>query len=145
MERMEILETVVGEGPRFDLWGRLVKTWATEVDHVKNGGTFLPPPKTITELEQQCTAAGVNIKIPDRYRNNPIQYAQADENTMLIRLPPAALVNDSAEKLSQPGNNYPIPAFYKRIFQMVNPVIPHEDKERVNSERIGDYTIANCF
>ena len=125
-----------GGEPRFDLWGALVKRWARREQ---------PYPTTVDELIKQCNDAGVTIKIPERYHRNPVQFAQADENTILIRLPPAALLTDSEQMLSVENNAYRLPPFYKRIFQNVNPIIPASDRLKVHNERIGDYSMAACL
>ena len=135
MDRIQIVGDEKGSEPRFDLWGELVKKWAKGE---------APRPTTVDELVKQCTAAGVTIEIPKRYYANPVQFAQADENTVLIRLPPDALVRDSEERLKREDMTYALPAFYKRIFQNVNPVIPQNEKLKVHAERIGDYSMSAC-
>ena len=135
MDRIQILGDENGGEPRFDLWGALVKQWAKRE---------APLPKTVDDLIRQCKAAGVNIEVPKRYHANPVQFAQADENTILIRLPPDVLLKDSEERLSQEDSTYALPPFYKRIFQNVNPVIRQNEKLKVHNERIGDYSMANC-
>ena len=50
----------------------------------------------------------------------------------------------TAALLNQPGSTYPLPPFYKRLFNGIDPVISEEDKFRVHAERIGDYTISLC-
>jgi hypothetical protein len=135
MERIELVGDENGGEPRFDLWGALVKKWAKGE---------APRPNTVDELVEQCKAAGVNIKVPKRYYANPVKFAQADENTVLIRLPPDALLRASEEGLKKDDMTYALPPFYKRIFQNVNPVIRQGDKMKVHAERIGDYSMANC-
>jgi hypothetical protein len=135
MDRIQIVGDNNGGEPRFDLWGELVKKWAKGE---------APRPSTVDELVQQCTDAGVTIDIPRRYFANPVQFAQADENTVLIRLPPDKLVRDSEERLMQADMTYALPPFYKRIFQNVNPVIPQNEKLKVHAERIGDYSMSAC-
>jgi hypothetical protein len=135
MDRIQIMGDENGGEPRFDLWGELVKKWAKHE---------APLPKTVDELVQQATAAGVTIHIPERYYANPVRFAQADENTVLIRLPPDALLRDSEERLKQTDMTYALPAFYKRIFQNVNPVIHQDEKLKVHAERIGDYSMSAC-
>ena len=136
MDRIELLGDENGGEPRFDLWGALVKRWAKHEQQT---------PKTVDELIKQCKDAWVTIKIPDRYHKNPVQFAQADENTILIRLPPAELVKDSEQMLKVENNAYRLPPFYKRIFQNVNPIIPVADRLKVHDERIGDYSMAACL
>ncbi len=62
----------------------------------------------------------------------------------VVRLPPAVAIADSEEKLSKPGATYPLPPFYKRLFNGMDPVIPEAEKFKVHAERIGDYTISFC-
>ena len=53
-------------------------------------------------------------------------------------------IEDSEALLNQPGSTYPLPPFYKRLFNGMDPVIPEDDKFKVHAERIGDYTISFC-
>jgi hypothetical protein len=62
----------------------------------------------------------------------------------LVRLPPKVMIADSEALLNEPGATYPLPPFYKRLFNGIDPVIPEDEKFRVHAERIGDYTISNC-
>ena len=41
-------------------------------------------------------------------------------------------------------DTYPLPPFYKRLFNGIDPVIPEQDKFKVHAERIGDYTLSLC-
>jgi hypothetical protein len=68
----------------------------------------------------------------------------SDQETILVKLPPKVMIEDSESLLSQPGSTYPLPPFYKRLFNGLDPVISEEDKFRVHAERIGDYTISLC-
>ena len=61
-----------------------------------------------------------------------------------VRLPPKVMIADSEALLDEPGATYPLPPFYKRLFNGIDPVIPEEEKLRVHAERIGDYTISVC-
>lgn len=54
-------------------------------------------------------------------------------------------IEDSETILSQPGGSYPIPDFYKRIFNGMDPVVPENERMRLHAERIGDYTISLCM
>ena len=55
----------------YEQWGKLVKTWATGKDYVKNGQKY-PKPSSIAELKQQCAWVGVDANIPAHY--NKIEY-----------------------------------------------------------------------
>ena len=47
-----------------------------------------------------------------------------EQDTIVVRLPPKVMIADSEERLSQPGATYPLPPFYKRLFNGMDPVIP---------------------
>jgi hypothetical protein len=82
------------------------------------------------------------MTVPDRYTK--VQFVEQHIDTVVVRLPPAFAIEDSEEKLSKPGATYPLPPFYKRLFNGMDPVIPEADKFKVHAERIGDYTISLC-
>ena len=73
-----------------------------------------------------------------------VQFVEQHMDTVVVRLPPAVAIADSEEKLSKPGATYPLPPFYKRLFNGMDPVIPESEKFKVHAERIGDYTISAC-
>ena len=58
----------------------------------------------------------------------------------MVRLPPKVMIEDSEALLNKPGSTYPLPPFYKRLFNGIDPVIPEEREVQVHAERIGDYT-----
>ena len=75
--------------------------------------------------------------------------ASGDESRALLdpsRAPmyEQAFRTKSEALLNQPGSTYPLPPFYKRLFNGIDPVISEEDKFKVHAERIGDYTISIC-
>jgi len=94
------------------------------------------------EFKEQLAKAQVFATVPDRFKN--IQFVSSDQETILVRLPPKVMIEDSESLLNQPGSTYPLPPFYKRLFNGIDPVIPEEEKFRVHAERIGDYTISIC-
>jgi hypothetical protein len=122
-------------------WGKLVKTWATGKNYLEDDNEY-PVPSTIDEFKEQLAKAQVFATIPDRFKH--IQFVSSDQETMLVRLPPKIMIEDSEAMLSQPGATYPIPPFYKRLFNGLDPVIPEDEKFKVHAERIGDYTISYC-
>jgi hypothetical protein len=124
----------------YEQWGKLVKTWATGKDYVKNGHKY-PKPSSIADLKQQCAWAGVDASIPAHY--NKIEYAQGDVDTVLIRLPNPTLLADSEAILETPGSEYALPRFYRTVFQNATAVVP--DKLKLHAERIGDYSMSNCM
>jgi hypothetical protein len=110
-------------------WGKLVKTWATGNNYLEDDNEY-PLPVTMDEFKEQLAKAQVFATVPERFKQ--IQFVSSDQETILVRLPP------------KPGATYPLPPFYKRLFNGIDPVIPEDEKFRVHAERIGDYTISIC-
>ena len=125
----------------YEQWGKLVKTWATGRDYVKNGHDYLKRPTTIDELKQQCATAGVDAVVPDHYKY--IKYCEGDVDTVVIRLPNPTMIADSEAVLETPGSEYRLPPFYRIVFQNAAPVV--QDKLKLHAERIGDYSMNNCM
>ena len=82
------------------------------------------------------------MTVPDRYKQGPVRRAASGHDRGALAA--AVTIADSEEKLSKPGATYPLPPFYKRLFNGIDPVIPEDDKFKVHAERIGDYTISFC-
>jgi hypothetical protein len=122
-------------------WGNLVKTWSTGTNYLDDGNAY-PIPASVGEFKEQLVKAQVFMTVPDRFKN--IKFVAQEQDTIVVRLPPAVMIADSEERLNQPGATYPLPPFYKRLFNGIEPVIPEDEKFRVHAERIGDYTISLC-
>ena len=122
-------------------WGKLVKTWATGKNYLEDDNEY-PLPTTMDEFKEQLAKAQVFATVPERFKQ--IQFVSSDQETILVRLPPKVMIADSEALLNEPGATYPLPPFYKRLFNGIDPVIPEDEKFRVHAERIGDYTIAIC-
>ena len=122
-------------------WGNLVKTWSTGNNYLADDNEY-PIPANMDEFKEQLAKAQVFATVPERFKH--IQFVTSDQETILVKLPPKAIIAESEEQLSKPGATYPIPPFYKRIFNGMDPVIPEEDKFKVHAVRIGDYTISFC-
>src|SRR4029079_6687456 len=80
--------------------------------------------------------------VPDRFKH--ITFVKQEQDTITVKLPPKVMIEDSEAALNQPGATYPLPPFYKRLFNGMDPVIPEREKFKVHAERIGDYTISAC-
>jgi hypothetical protein len=80
--------------------------------------------------------------VPERFKH--IKFVSQEQDTIVVRLPPKVMIADSEALLNEPGATYPLPPFYKRLFNGMDPVIPEGEKFRVHAERIGDYTISLC-
>jgi hypothetical protein len=122
-------------------WGNLVKTWSTGKNYFEDGNEY-PIPESVEEFKEQLVKAQVFMTVPERFTQ--IKFVEQTMDTIVVRLPPKFAIEDSEERLSQPGSTYPLPPFYKRLFNGIEPVVSEEDKFRVHAERIGDYTISYC-
>ena len=123
-------------------WGKLVKTWSTGKNYLEDDNEY-PVPTTMEEFREQLAKAQVFATVPERFKH--IQFVTSDQETLLLKLPPKIMIEDSEARLGESGATYPIPPFYKRLFNGVDPVIPEADKFKVHAERIGDYTISFCL
>jgi hypothetical protein len=124
-----------------EAWGKLIKTWATGKNYLEDGNEY-PVPRSMAEFKEQLATAQVFANIPEWAKT--VKFVSPEEGEIIVRLPPKFMIEDSETILSQPGGSYPIPEFYKRIFNGMDPVIPHSEKLKVHAERIGDYTISLC-
>jgi hypothetical protein len=122
-------------------WGNLVKTWSTGHNYLEDDNEY-PLPETVDEFKEQLAKAQVFMTVPERFKQ--IQFVPQPSDTIVVRLPPKAMIADSEERLNSPGATYPLPPFYKRLFNGIDPVIPEDERLRVHAERIGDYTISAC-
>jgi hypothetical protein len=94
------------------------------------------------EFKEQLSKAQVFATVPERFTK--IEFVSSEQDTILVRLPPKQMIDDSESMLNKPGATYPLPPFYKRLFNGMDPVIPESEKFKVHAERIGDYTISYC-
>ncbi len=122
-------------------WGKLVKSWSTGKNYLEDDNEY-PVPTTMEEFKEQLAKAQVFATVPERFKH--IQFVTSDQETLLLKLPPKVMIEDSEAMLSEPGSSYPIPPFYKRLFNGLDPVIPENEKFKVHAERIGDYTMSLC-
>jgi hypothetical protein len=112
-------------------WGNLVKAWSR--------GTT-PRPTTVTEFRNQCNDADIGISIPDYVGD--VEFVQRDKETLLIRLPPADMIEDAEKQLEK--SPYALPRFYKERFN-VDLHVPMQQRLDFQAQRIGDYTITLCM
>jgi hypothetical protein len=99
-------------------------------------------PETVDEFKEQLAKAQVFATVPERFKH--IKFVAQEQDTITVKLPPKVMIEDSEALLNQAGSTYPLPPFYKRLFNGIDPVIPEEDKFKVHAERIGDYTLSLC-
>src|SRR5260370_7015345 len=133
MSRIERMQVTTDER-----WGKVVKTWATGSNYLEDDNEY-PTPATMDEFKGQLAKAQVFATVRERFTQ--IKFVSSDQETILVRLPPKVMIADSEALLNEPGATYPLPPFYKRLFNGIDPVIPEEEKFRLHAERISDYTI----
>jgi hypothetical protein len=93
-------------------------------------------PKDLAELEVQLTGI-VAFPLPDYIKS--LLIIQGGKDVLLLRLPPAELIQDTLDETSTGGGAYPLPGFYREKFEG-SPV----DNKTFFEFRVGDYTIAHC-
>jgi hypothetical protein len=127
----------------FEIWGRLVATWATGIDHVNDGNQH-PRPTTIAELRAQLQQLKTAFNLPARYTNLIID--QSDGRQLVIWLPEKQLLLEGEQEVTQPGAPYRLPQFYKDKFRAVDldPQTPPDQKLSILMMRVGDYSMNNC-
>jgi hypothetical protein len=122
-------------------WGRLVKTWATGRNYLEDGNDY-PKPTNLEKFKEQLSRAQVGATIPEHLRS--FRFAEAGLDTLLVRLPPKEMIEDSEARLMAPGTPYPLAPFYKRVFGGKDPEIAKSEMMKFHAERVGEYTINNC-
>lgn len=124
------------------LWGKLVKSWATGRNYVTPGMPALPVPRTREELLSQCADLGLVVEFPaDQIGLAILQYSP---QTVVVKLPPKAMVEETEADLKAPGATYPMPLFYESFFGKPLPKLLHDQLLDLHAARIGDYAIRNC-
>ena len=122
-------------------WGKLVKTWATGRNYLEDGNSY-PKPANLEEFKEQLARAQVGATIPAHIKS--FAFAEAELDTLLVRLPRKEMIEDSEARLTEPGATYPLAPFYKRVFGGKDPDIAKSDILKFHAERMGEYTINNC-
>jgi hypothetical protein len=133
--------------------GKLIKTWALGEDRVKNGGVYLPKPRTLDEfcrmLKDANAAQEADIKAwRDSFgpQFKKIKFMQTTPDTLCMRLPMKEMVVAKEAELKA-GKAYSLPAFYGPGFfsgaaqKAPSPAAAALD---AHDERVGDYSIAQC-
>lgn len=113
-----------------EAFGKKVKAWAKGEDQI---------PETVEELKAQLDAAGVGVSIPDWVKR--VKILVPDDETVVVRLIPKRLLEQSEREIVDGDGEYPLPGFYERVFG-TKPTI--HDKKALQSARIADYTISMC-
>ena len=115
LERMQVTN--------HERWGKLVKTWSTGKNYLEDDNEYPLPTRRSDEFKEQLAKAQVFTTVPDRYKQSHSSSKQ-QQDTITVRCRPTVMIEDSEEQLNQPGATYPLPPFYKRLFNGMDPVIP---------------------
>ena len=148
-----------------EVWGRLVKTWATGrnyVDHrfseeepippTVEGSPRYPKPTSFEDFVAQCKRAGAGLYFEDGIENPEVTgeegmgflLVQVTSDTAVLRLPPKEKIEESERKLLG-GSDYNLPGFYERVFGIrPDPQDTSVKKMILHAERVGEYTINTC-
>jgi len=124
------------------LWGKLVRSWATGVNHVVPGKPAPTPPQTLDDLKEQCQKAGIGISIPSFVTG--LQLVRMPKDTLTLRLPAKELVEEVERDLKASGAKYPIPQYYDEAYGMALDVPDPDERVKLQTCRIGDYSISLC-
>jgi hypothetical protein len=124
------------------LWGKLVRSWATGVNHVVPGQPAPQPPETLDQLKEQCRKAGIGITIPSFITG--LQLVRMPKDMLMLRLPAKELVEGIEADLKQPGAKYVIPQYYDDAYGMSLNVPNPDERVKLQTCRIGEYSISYC-
>jgi hypothetical protein len=156
-KRCQVGDTLVN----WEKWGKLVKTWATGRNYFKDGQDYSLPASltmSIADFKNMLDKAGrgdpdqasIRMTIPPNITT--VKFVQGDDNTLVIRIPPKAMVEDSEQILQglvdaqHPVARYPLPIFYVQAW---NPgaeqlSLDPDSLMTMHCQRIGEYTINLC-
>ncbi len=108
-------------------FGKLIADWATDAK---------PPPKDIDDMRTQCKDVA---HIPDRIKK--LHLVKSTLETLVIKLPPKKMVEESTSVLFPGLASYPTPAYYYQKFINGSSM----SNEEFLYSRIADYTIGQCM
>jgi hypothetical protein len=130
-------------------WGKLIKTWSTGKNYLKDGNNY-PIPTTLAAFREQLKQAKVTMTIPDWVQS--VLFVQDYDQALVVRLPSKDLVEaaeaDIKALVRKQGGRaaYPMPKFYANEAFAKQPQAEFGIDELMSfhCERIGEYTINNC-
>jgi hypothetical protein len=94
-------------------------------------------PKNLPEFAAETNGI-IEQPFPDWIKG--LQFVQSNMEVLLIRLPPAVLVQDTIDKIATGTGKYPFPDFYEE--HLVQGL--HTSQQEIFEFRVGDYTLAHC-
>lgn len=99
---------------------------------------------TVAEFTTRVKAAGVTItNLPAQYTN--VIIVQGNVDTMVMRLPPKDMLQNSEDDLLLSSTEYPLRPFYDKLYPC-KPNYPTTQRDimELHANRIGEYTLNNC-
>ena len=96
-------------------------------------------PRDLIEFETQL-AGILQFPLPSYIKS--LLIVQNTKDLLLIRLPPAELVDDTLTSVAQ-GGLYPLPSFYED--RLVRETADTKNNKAFFEFRVGDYTLAHCI
>ena len=148
-----------------EMWGRLVKTWATGKNYVNHKITDtapfptkvekppkFPKPTSFQDFVEQCERAKVGLIFEDGKKTTSVGadepmglvVLQVTSDTIVLRLPAKEKIEESEQNLLR-GSDYVLPKFYTRIFGRDPSAQDVTGKGVLHAERVGEYTINTCM
>jgi hypothetical protein len=101
-----------------------------------------PPPNNVQELKDQVEPLNI-AQVPNNITQLLFMPQPDNENVLVIYLPTKKVIEDVETKIASGllGDKYPFPRFYENTFG--RPLTPDEF-QKLNTERVGEYTIQEC-
>lgn len=129
----------------YEIWGKLVKTWATGSNSYLGDASLYPIPTSLQELKDQMARANAGT-LPDNITS--FEVIPLDDSTLVIELPPKKLIEENELELRN-GVPYPLPQFYMDAFGPFTTVpggalTNANFNLRLNDARVGEYTVLFC-
>jgi hypothetical protein len=128
------------------LWGCLVKSWATGLNHLPDKAPddpIEPKPATGDDLRKLLDKLGIEYDMPERITR--VVFSQSTDDTLSIRLPARGPVLSREKAFSTGNNGYQLPAFYAQFFGPLKPLGTDKDSSMyVHTLRVGEYSMNNC-
>jgi hypothetical protein len=124
------------------LWGCLVKSWATGLNHFPGKAPGDPiPPRPATGADLAALLKGLEIKHEMPPRFTKVVFCQSTDDTLAIYLPAKELVLNKEKSFLKEKDSYALPGFYAAFFGKPQPVPPDKDTSMyVDTLRVGEYS-----
>ena len=131
---------------QWQLWGQLVKTWATGENRLGDGKSY-PWPTTPAALQTQLENAGVAAAndgtVPAKVL--AVTVVQMSEQHIIISLPSKHDILRTEKEIAKIKNPdwYALPDYYDCTCPQT-PKVPNGQEQSFNDMRVGEYVISFC-